>query len=314
MSGSGWPGEDQAETQVMALPREQRELLSALAVVRGGSLSPAELADLVEAGDVQGVLDELARRSLVRRDERGRYSASGTLSAQLRASDAALASGERLLGYMTTLARTGSLTPGRLAEEAEAILGLSEWAAERRRWAGLLELVKTLQAGFELAERLQQWLVLLERGRQAAEALGDRTSELWLLERLVTASERVGDQAAADGYRREAELRRSGQPAIGQQAAASSQAAAGRSSRTATWALGLVVAAVAGIGAGFLIGHNGSSSAGSVTTVPVTVTAGGTVVTKGETVTLPATTVTETETTTVTETTTETTTTATLVP
>ena len=80
MSGSGWPGEDQAETQVMALPREQRELLSALEVVRGGSLSPAELADLVEAGDVQGVLDELARRGLVRRDERGRYSVAGTLS------------------------------------------------------------------------------------------------------------------------------------------------------------------------------------------------------------------------------------------
>src|SRR5438034_10090671 len=108
MSGSGWPGEDQAETQVTELPREQRELLSALAVVRGGSLSPAELADLVEAGDVQGVLDELARRGLVRRDERGRYSVAGTLSTQLRASDAALATGERLRGYMTSLARTGA--------------------------------------------------------------------------------------------------------------------------------------------------------------------------------------------------------------
>jgi hypothetical protein len=38
MTGSGgWPGDDDAETQVMALPPEERQVLAALAVVRSRS-------------------------------------------------------------------------------------------------------------------------------------------------------------------------------------------------------------------------------------------------------------------------------------
>jgi hypothetical protein len=75
---------------------------------------------------------------------------------------------------MTTLAEGGQLTPERLVKDAEATLGLSEWAVESEQWAALLELVKTLQACFEIAHRVQQWLILLDRGRSAAQALCDR--------------------------------------------------------------------------------------------------------------------------------------------
>lgn len=315
-NAGGWPGDDTAETQVPALSPAERRILATLAVVGRASLSADELAELVEVDEVAPVLDELERRGLIEGDDGKRYSALRRVGEEIRETDEGLAAGERLLGYMTTLAKGGQLTPERLVEDAEAILGLSQWAAESRRWAALLELVKTLQACFGIAHRVREWLTLLERGRSAAEALGDRRSEVWVLQQLATASANAGDVPASQRYLREADdLQRSGQPSArhttGTDAARSAIAADGGVPRLALWIAGIVIAAAGGIGAGYALGPDNGSVGSTTVRVPVTVTARGQTVTTSDTVTLPATTVvsTATDVTTVTETTTVTTTT-----
>jgi hypothetical protein len=320
MSGAGRrSGDDSAATEIMALPAAERHILAALSVIGRASLSRDELAALVEIEDVRTVVADLERRGLIRGDEKKRYSALGRIGEQIRSTDDALSTGDRLLSYMTTLANGGRLTPERLVDDAEAILGLSEWAAEMRQWEQLLELVKTLQACFGIAQRVEEWLTLLNRGRSAAHALGDEQSEVWMLQQLATASANAGHAAASQRYLREAdELQRRGQPPTPSRGARADEAlSVGRGAiaggvtvrRIALWILAFIVVAGAGVGAGYGIG-SGSGSVG-VTTAPVsvTVTLPGRTVRTSETVTLPATTVlsTMTELTTTTVTTTVTT-------
>jgi DNA-binding MarR family transcriptional regulator len=296
-SGRG-PGGETAATQVKALPPAERQVLAALAIVGRASLSAAELADVTVLDDVRPV-DDLERRGLIKRDERQRYSALGRIGEQIRKTDEALAAGDRLLQYITTLAKDGALTPERLAEDAEAILGLSEWAAETRQWAALLELVKTLQACFGIAHRVEEWLTLLERGRSAARTLGDPRSEVWVLQQMATASASAGNASAAQDYLRAAdELQRGGEPTVrcvartDQAVADSGRAIVGGGGvlKRALWIIGLLIAAGAGIGAGYAIG-SGNGNVGQTTAhLPVTVTLHGRTVTTSETVTLPATT------------------------
>jgi hypothetical protein len=313
MSGpSGWPGDDDAETQVLALPAAERQILAALAVVGRATLSADELADLVEVDDVIPLIEDLEQRKLIRRDEKKRYSAIGHVGEQIRKTNAALATGDRVLGYFKTLAAAGALTPERLADDTEAILGISEWAAQNRQWVGLLELVKTLQATFGIAHRVREWLILLGRGRAAAQALGDIHSEIWMLEQLATATAAAGDASSAQRYLREADqLQRGSAPVATRdvrpaQAAAAAGAAGGGTTgvpRVLLWIGGLVLAAVIGAGLGFAIGDDNSPAGSTTTPVPVTITEPGTTLTTEATVTLPASTVVTTETATETTTT-----------
>ena len=149
------------------------------------------------------LLEDLERRGLIRLDERRRYSVLRGVGEQLRRTDSALTMGDRLLDHFSTLARNGALTPARLDNDAEAILGLAAWAAEAGRFPRLLELVKTLEAAFGIAQRSGQWLTLFERARTAARVLGDRQSEIWALRQMArgrcgepeTASPRSGTSA-----------------------------------------------------------------------------------------------------------------------
>ena len=305
----GWPGDETVATQVMALPSAERQVLAAVAVVGQASLSESELAELIEIDDVRPLIDDLERRGLVKGDERKRYSLLGHIGDEIRSTDDALASGDQLMQYLTTLAKAGAMTPSRLVDDAEAILGLSEWAAENRQWASLLELVKTLQACFGIANRVQEWLALLERGRSAAHALGDQRSEVWVLQQMATAAQSAGDPAAAQHYLREAgELQRGRRPSASQSAGAGRTEAAERAlPRLALWIAGLAVAAAAGTGVGYAVGADNGNVGTTTAPVSVTVTVNGHPVRTADTVTLPATTVvsvsTEVTTTTVTTTT-----------
>jgi hypothetical protein len=287
----GWPGEETAATRLLSLPRAERHVLAALAIVGRGNLSAAELSELTELDDVRPLIDDLERRGLITRDERQRYSVLGRVGEEIRKTDDALATGERLFQYLTTLAKGGALTPGRLAEDAEAILGLTEWAAESRQWAALLELVKTLQACFSIAQRVEEWITLLERARTAARTLGDRRSEVWALQQLATASAGAGNASAAQRYLHEADELQRGGRRTELRVEHAGEAAVGRGApRWALWSVGLLAAAGAGMGAAFLIGSGNSTAARTKTTVPVTVTVRGRTVTTSDTVTLPATT------------------------
>ncbi len=104
---------------------------------------------------------DLDRRGLIERKKDERYSALGPTGATLRRPNATFGTGERLINCITVLANGGRLTPGRLVDDAAAILDLSEWAAEHEQWASLLELVQTVQACFSIAHRLEELQILL---------------------------------------------------------------------------------------------------------------------------------------------------------
>lgn len=263
-------------TQIAELPVAERRVLAALTIVGRASLSGDELAALAEVQDVTPLVADLEARDLIHRDEKQRYRALGRMGEEIRQTDTGLSTGERLLQYMTTLAKGGKLTPERLLDDAEAILGLTEWAAECEQWERLLELVKTLQACFGIVSRVEEWLTLLDRGLSAARALGDRQSEIWVLRQLAAALASTGDLRAAQQRLREADELQVGRPLSLR--------------RVILWSLGVIAVATAGGAAGYAIGDS-SPGGGPTTTVPVTVTAGGQTVTRFHTVTSPATTV-----------------------
>ena len=187
----------------------------------------------------------------------------------MRQTDPAFAAGDRLLRRFTTLARDGALTSARVAEDAEAIVALSEWAQQTGRLAQLLELVRALQGTFGNAQRAGQWTALLERGRAAARMLGDRASEIWVLQQLAAATAGAGDAVSAQRYLREAdELQYGPQQTVTRQVTEETAVAAplppppppeGGPSKTLLWILGVIAAAAAGVGLGFVLDNGGSA-------------------------------------------------------
>ncbi len=282
------PGDGIPPTRITDLPEAERPVLAALAIVGRASLSADELQELAEVEDVAPLLEDLERRGLIEDEQKQRYSAAGRVGEEIRKTDDTLSTGERLLQYMTTLAKGGQLTPDRLLDDAEAILGLSEWAAEMQRWEGLLELVKTVQAGFAIAHRVEELLTLLERGRSAARALGDWRSEAWMLQRLGATAASAGDHTAAQRYLHEAdELISAKCPGNGRKPI----------SITTRMLCSIAAAAVAAGGAiGWAIGSSSSSANANAATTHLTVATvvDGHTVTVNKTVTLPIRTVTQT--------------------
>jgi hypothetical protein len=335
MSGSSdWPGDETAETQGTGLPPAERQILVALAVVGHASLSADELAELGLTADVVPLLEDLERRGLIHLDDTRRYTVLRSVGDQLRRTDEAMATGDRLMSYFSTLARGGSLTPARVELDAPAILGLAEWAAQAGRFAGLLALVQTLQASFAVAQHTGQWLTLLDHARTSAHAMGDKQSEIWALEQMATATAAAGDPQTAQRFLREAdELRRGPQAAPPPPPPRREETVVApvvvpppppppRDDRSGggvpawvIWTIGIIAAALAGVGLGFVLDNGNSTTNTTTAHLSVTLTKPGTTETTQETVTLPAQTVTSTETTTVTTTTTTTvTTTAAAIP
>jgi tetratricopeptide (TPR) repeat protein len=317
VTGTGdWPGDGAAPMQVSELPVAERRVLAALAIVGRASLSADELAELAEVENIAPLVADLERHGFIRREDTQRYAALGRAGEAIRQADSALATGERLLQYVTTLAKGDPLTPGGLLDDAEALLGLTEWASEMQQWERLLELVKTLQACIGMVNRVEEWLTLLDRGLAAARALGDWQSEVWVLQQLATASAGAGDPSTAQRHLREAyELQRRHDPSLprdrsDREISTSQPTTVGvgggkGGARIALWTLCLIAAATAAIGGatGYAIGNSASAGGHTVTTFK-TVTLPARTVTTSKTVTLPPTTVFSTTTVTTTVTTT----------
>jgi hypothetical protein len=256
-----------------SLGRDERRVLATLAVVGQATLSAEELADVTGVHDVAVVLDDLRRRGLVRTDERGRNALLGTVGGEIRESAEALSSAERLRKYFETLARRGRLTPARAAEDAGAILGLSGWLAEHRRWEDVLELVQTTEAGLSIEETVAEWIALLRQGREAARLIGDAGAEAALADRLADAA-----PEPPPAYRAPPPPRSSG---------------------TSGWqvvalTLSLLAATAIGVVVGYLVSSSGGSGTSTTAVVPVTLSLPGQTVVTIQTATLPAETVTET--------------------
>ncbi len=266
MNGRGEGGEEaQLPPALESLEPVECLVLAALAAVGQSSLSAGELASLTEVEDVRPIVAELERRGLLRAEEPERYALPPGLAAKLRRAWDIVDTADRVLRQFVSIAEDGKLT----MSDLDAVLGIADWAAQAGRWAEVLRLVKAAETALSLTRRVEAWVELLERGRAAARALGDRDAESWVEERLRSCERAL--ERAGGGPRtslRRGDLRPRARPSF------------------AKMLVGAVVLAVTA-GAGFGVGYGVAGGSETVTTVE-----GGTVTLPGTTVALPGETVT----------------------
>jgi hypothetical protein len=202
-------------TELGSLDPGARLILAALAVVVPGSLSLEEVREVTEVPEAGPALAELERRGLIVR-EADRFS----LAPQERGRKGLLASldmVDRVLRGFIAIAEDGRLT----LDDLDAVLGLTRIAAETGHWTELLRLVEAAEATLSTTRRVEEWIEIVQRRFDAAEAVGD-------------------DKAARHAKRELARLRRTARHGVGVS--------------TAGVALAAVAIAAVSLGAGYLIG------------------------------------------------------------
>jgi hypothetical protein len=261
-------------TEIASLTDDERRVLAVLVAVGGASLTADQIASLGEIDEVEPVLVELERRGLLMRDDRGRHVAAAGVMGRLRRALDVVDTVDRVLRQLISIAEDGRLT----LDDLDAVLGIAGWAAEAGRLTELQQLVEAVETTLSFSQRVDAWLQLLARAKEAARQLGDAQAEAWADEQL-RAFERALARAGPAGRAGEVVQR----------------AVAGRRieqpSRPSVVRMGLATvvvaaAAVAGFAVATAVGAE-EGEAGPTVTLP-----GQTVTGPGETVTLPGSTVT----------------------
>jgi hypothetical protein len=184
-----------AET-LNALPKSERQVLAALAALDGAPLPADHLAALTRHPNVAPVLEVLQGRGLVQAHS-PRYSLAGALGEYLQQVWDLTPWADGVLAYFTTWAERHRSAPGRLLEEADAILQALKWAAGAGRWKEVLRLGWAVEGALALGRRWGAWAQVLQWVLQAARALADQAAEAWSLHQLGSRALCLGDAAAA---------------------------------------------------------------------------------------------------------------------
>jgi hypothetical protein len=201
---------------VNALAEHERRVLAVLALAAGALLPTDLVGAIADLANVWGVLDSLRRRGLVEQEE-DRFGLPICHAEDYRA---------LLLRYLGLAQAARELVTwlqrqawsGREAQSAAgAALQIVGYAAERGEWPAVVRLVEAIEPVLALAGHWETWREVLERGLEAAQAVGDiaaeahlahqlgtlefavdhldRARELW--QRALRLREEIGDQAGA---------------------------------------------------------------------------------------------------------------------
>src|SRR5215213_9803826 len=167
--------------QVLATGSEdEQRVLAALAVPMGASVGEEHLNELAGVADARAALASLQRRKLVQAHS-PRYSLTGSLEEALREEWDLTPWNERADVHFATWAEEQRHAPGRVLEEADAILGVLQRSAQEGRWAGTLRLGRVVEGSLAVRGHWGAWAESLERELEAARQLGDRAAEAWAL-------------------------------------------------------------------------------------------------------------------------------------
>jgi len=194
-SGKALDAEDTRQA-LAPLPDEEKRVLSALAAVGGGPLTPAHLAALADVADPLPAVDALLGLELIQAHS-PRYSLTGDLASLLPSIWDLSPWSERALAYFLVWAEARREDPAALMAEAPVLRRLLDWAAESGRYAEALRLGRALDAALAVSGRWGAWAQALGRVRAASEALRDRAAEAWALHQLGTRLLCLDDPAAA---------------------------------------------------------------------------------------------------------------------
>src|SRR5215217_4769306 len=167
--------------QVLATRSEdEQRVLAALAVPMGASVGGEHLNGLAGVADARPALQSLQRQKLVQTHS-PRYSLTGSLDELLREEWDLTSWDERALEHFATWAQEQRHTPDRVLEEADAILGVVQWAGQEGRWEGVLRLGQAVEGPLAVRGHWGAWAETLERNLEAARQLGDTAAEAWSL-------------------------------------------------------------------------------------------------------------------------------------
>lgn len=192
----GSPEEALKEQALQACSEQERRVLAVLAAPMGASLGGEHVDALTGIEDVAPVIDRLQRRGLV--ESHGpRYGLAGSMDGALREEWDLTPWNERALEHFADWAEQNRQEPERVAEEADAILGVLEWAKQEERWEDVLRLGVAAEAALIQGGLWGSWAALGERGLQAARALGDKAAEAWHLHQSGTRALCLEDTSTA---------------------------------------------------------------------------------------------------------------------
>ena len=183
------------QTDIESLTPDERRVLAVLVAVGGAWVTAEQLAALSEIDDVVPVLVELERRGLVRKDERGRYAAAAGSDTRLRRALGVLDTADRVLRQLISIAEDGRLT----LDDLDAVLGITAWAAQVGRLQELLQLVEAVEKTLSVSRRVEAWVPLVRRAKEAARELGDTEAEAWADEQLRVCERALAERSGSGG-------------------------------------------------------------------------------------------------------------------
>jgi hypothetical protein len=206
---AGPPAEALREQALAACSEQERRILEVLAVPMGASLGERHVSALTGIAEVAPELDSLRRRKLVQ-SHGSRCSLTGSPDDAPREEWDPSPWNARALEHFADWAEHQRQAPERVAEEADAILGILRRALQEGRWAGALRLGRAAEGALALGGRWGAWAQVLGWELRAARALGDRAAEAWSLHQSGTRALCVEDSSTAHADLTEAlELRES---------------------------------------------------------------------------------------------------------
>ena len=170
MDGSAEQGDSQLDAELRSLDRDARVVLSVLAVTGRASVSVDELGELTEVSDAKLALAELERRGLAVRDYADRRVLAPGARERLKQLLVSVDVVDRVLRGFIKIAEDGRLT----IEDLDVVVELTRIAAETGHWAELLELAEAAETTLSLTRRIEEWIEIVERRLEAAQAVGDR--------------------------------------------------------------------------------------------------------------------------------------------
>ena len=182
---AGSAGEALAYQVLDERSERERRVMAALAIPAGASIRVQGVNALTGLSDTLPVLESLARRGLVREDDRG-YTLDGSLADVLGQSEDLAVWADRALQHFADWAERHLQDLDTLVDEAGSILGILEWGARAGSWVGVLRLGRAVEGAFVVDGRWGAWERILGWELEAARAQGDRVAEGWSLHQLGT--------------------------------------------------------------------------------------------------------------------------------
>jgi LysM repeat protein len=198
--GTGEPAEQILNGQMLgALDIAEKKVTAAVAALQGAPLHRRHLPAMTGLENANGVVERLLQRGVVQAHS-PKYTLAGDLGSAAEQAWDLNAWRRGALHHFSQWGESQRASPHLLAEENEAVQSLLEWGAGRRLWRGVLRLVYQFEGSLALTGRWGAWAWVLQRGMEAAQALGNQPARAWALHQLGTRALCLDQSSLARDY------------------------------------------------------------------------------------------------------------------